>query len=152
MAARAMIRPTEDMIDMSRLQLAIIKFIGANPTTIGDHPIIEALAQQGITMFNKEFVFMTLDHIDKLMWHPPRSAPGDLPVPLDLSMRLPLRALLAFYHQVSHLNGGGVAIEDIRVDRFHEFRVRAYDPLKPIVPWALMTTKNEGLQNWNKMN
>ena len=63
-----------------------------------------------------------------------------------------LRALLAFYHHMSHMKKGAVNIAKYSPTAFKEFRKKAYDPSKPIVPWSLMTNTNEGLSNWNKLN
>ena len=67
-----------------------------------------------------------------------------------MSYKLQLRALLAYYHEISHKKGGNANITRRTLDECKQYRNSGYDPTQPIVPWWNVSAKNEGLSNWNK--
>ena len=150
--------------DLSRLSKAIGKMFQIPQAQVSQHPITLALLKAGFVGFNNDFIFITPEIIDKLVYEhelraPVMPAPGSgaRPTPgsyedRDLSMKykLQLRTLLAYYHHASHAKGGGISITKKSLADFKLFRATVYDPSKPIVPWTLMTANSEGLSNWNK--
>ena len=154
----------EAYIDHNRLCTALVKLLQVDFPSIAGNPMYLALTRAGFEGFNDDFIHMTPESIDKLTYEhevtayvPADAVAGTPEVPasyevrdLPMKHKLQLRALLAFYHAASHLNKGGISMETMELDTFKEFRVTTYDPSKPIVPWALMATRSDGLSNWNK--
>ena len=62
-----------------------------------------------------------------------------------------LQALLAFCHETSHHNRGGVNILRSTLLEHKEFRNTRHNPTPEIAPWSVMKDKNEGVANWSKM-
>jgi len=117
---------------------------------INTHPISLALQKAAILCWNGDFIYLTADAIDKLTYNDPRA--GGAETNLQMAYKLQLRALLSYYHELSHKKRGGISINaPIRtLADFKEFWATSYDPTQPIVPWWKMTAKSEGLSNWNK--
>ena len=55
--------------------------------------------------FNEDFVHLMADHIDELVYDNTGTE-----VKLKMNYKLQHRALLAYYHEVSYKNGGGINI------------------------------------------
>ena len=154
----------EGIEDLSRLTKAIGKMFQIPRAEVSGHPISLALLKAGFVGFNSDFIFITPEIIDKLVYEHEIRAPVIPPAgsgirptlgsyeDRDLSMKhkLQLRTLLAYYHYASHAQGGGISITKKSLEDFTLFRATIYDPSKPIVPWTLMTANSEGLANWNK--
>lgn len=137
----------ERRLDKHRMKTVILILGQAPKAGILAHPIYLALKQNGVVLFNDNFTLLTPEHIEALQCIPV----GDVaPKPLELMHKLLLRAILAFYHFESHKAGGGINIATKSLLEFKEFQTLSYDPNKPIVPWALMTTHNERLSAWNR--
>ena len=114
---------------------------------ITKHPIHIALVENGVDKFEEEFMFLTAEHINALECTD--KASGDR-VPLSMGDKLRLRAFLAFCHHQSHLKVGGVNILNCAAVDYKTCRAAVCDQSKPLVPWVSMSTKDEGLSNWNK--
>ena len=136
----------EKRIDKNRLLTAIMKLCDINPRLVKTSPIVLSLKQAGIIGFNSEFVHMTAANIDALQY----MKGADL-VPLEMSNKMQLRALLDFYHHESAKNHGGINILESTSGQFKQFRNTIHNPTQEIVPWAIRASKNESLSNWNKM-
>jgi len=139
---------TEATVDTLRLATAIGVKLEIEEADLKAHPIVRAsLYKAAITRFNGDFIYLTADAIDKLTY----TAKG-VETPLPLGNKLQLRALLAYYHELSHKKQGGININGPgrTLAEFKAFRATSYDPTQPIVPWWKMTAKSEGLSNWNK--
>jgi len=141
---------TESRLDTLRMLIALIEKLEiprANNTT---HPITLALQKAAILRWNGDFIYLTADAIDKLTYNDPRA--GGAETNLQMAYKLQLRALLSYYHELSHKRRDGISINapSCTLAEFKEFRATSYDPTQPIVPWWKMTTKSEGLSNWNK--
>ena len=106
-----------------------------------------SLKQNGIEMFDEQFVFLTADNINSLDIADPNTGAR---VPLDMGSKMLLRSILSFYHHASHIKQGGINILDCTEMEFREFRATVYDQSKPLVPWASMSNKDDALVNWNK--
>jgi len=66
------------------------------------------------------------------------SAPkGGALVPLEMSYKMQLRALLAFYHHDLHKKRGGVNILKSTIQDFKVFRNSECNPVQEIVPWGI---------------
>ena len=137
----------ERRLDKNRMKTVLMNLAQVPKAALPTHPIYLALKQNGIIMFNDNFTLLTTDHIEALQYIP---VGGIEPRPLELMHKLVLRAILAFYHSESHKVGGGINMATRSLLQFKEFQTLAYDPNKPIIPWALMTTHNDLLSNWNK--
>jgi len=146
-AAGTTIIVDEARIDNIRLLTTISKHLKIPKAGIKTTPIILSLSQAGIMGFNEDFVHMTSAHIDALTYVDPTTRAA---TPLAVNLKMKLRALLAFYHWVSHGKGGAVALAKIDSSNFDEFRTKACDPNEDIIPWGRMSSKSQGLQNWNR--
>ena len=70
---------------------------------------------------------------------------------LHSRVKLKIRAILAFYHSISKINGGAVNMCLQTQRMFRTFQATIYDPTKPIIPWSSSTSRSEGVNNWNKL-
>ena len=140
-------KPDEAKLDRLRLLTTISNQLKIPRRGFKDHPIALSLTQSGIEGWNEDFVHLTAANIEYLQYVDPTS--GTL-TPLAVNFKMKLRALLAFFHHVSHSNGGAVVLSKIDPSFFDEFRTKVYDPNEDIIPWARMTSASKGLQNWNK--
>jgi len=96
------------------------------------HPVYLALKNDGIVHFHEDFVHMMAANIDALQ----HQKVGAL-VPLEMSYKMQLRALLAFYHHDLHKKRGGVNILKSTIQDFEVFRNSKCNPVQEIVPWGI---------------
>jgi len=136
----------EKRIDKNRLLTAVMKLCDIKPTLVKTRPIVQALKHAGIVGFNEEFIHMTAANIDALQY-----VKGTNIVPLEMSNKMQLRALLDFFHHESARRHGGINILECTSGQFKQFRNTVYNPTQEIIPWGLRASKNESLSNWNKM-
>ena len=137
---------TESDRDMSRLLTILYRLLEIPRHEVVSHPIYQALRKAALVRWNGDFIHLTADLIDQLVYDDARG----IEVKLEMSYKLQLRALLAYYHEVSHKKGGSANISGRTLDDDKEFRNSGYDPTRPIVLWWNVSAKNEGLSNWNK--
>lgn len=138
----------EYKIDVLRMKTALMTFCGVTKASMKTHPIYLALKFAGVRGFNTDFIHLTSESIATLVYPDPTSA-GTL-IPLQATMMLQVRALLAFYQEMSYREKTGVAINKYTKADFNDFRTLVYDHTKPITSWALKASTNEALANWNK--
>jgi len=122
----------EKRIDKNRLLTVVMKLCDINPRLVKTSPIVLSLKQAGIIGFNSEFVHMTAANIDALQY-----VKGTGLVPLEMSNKMQLRALLDFYHHESAKNHGGINILESTSGQFKQFRNTIYNPTQEIIPWGL---------------
>ena len=133
--------------DVVRMKNVLKTFFGIAHTDVPSHPMYLSLKDAGARGFNTDFVHLTADSLMYLNYIPPGEA---LRIPLQPTMCLQLRALLAFYHEMSYREKTGINILKYTKADFSEFRTYSYDHNKPIASWALKANTNEALVNWNK--
>ena len=140
----------ESQVDTLRLATALMNKLEISRANITRHPITLALQKAAILRWNGDFIYLTAEAIDKLTYNDPGAAGAE--TNLQMACKLQLRALLSYYHELSHKKRGGISINAPQrtLTEFKEFRATSYDPTQPIVPWWKMTAKSEGLSNWNK--
>jgi len=141
---------TESQIDTLRLLTALMDKLEISRANVHSHPISLALQKAAILCWNGDFIYLTADAIDKLTYNDPSA--GGAETDLQMACKLQIRALLSYYHELSHKKRGGISINAPArtLTKFKEFRATSYDPTQPIVPWWKMTAKSEELSNWNK--
>ena len=132
---------TESQIDALRLLTALMNKLEISSADICAHPTSLAPQKAAILRWNGDFVYSTADAIDRLTYNDPGA--GGAETDLQMAYKLQLRALLSYYHELSHKKRGGISINAPArtLTEFKELWATSYDPTQPIVPWWKMTAK-----------
>jgi len=140
---------TEQQLNSLRLLTAVMNKLEISRADVDTHPISLALQKSAILHWNGDFIYLSADAIDKLTYDDPSTGAE---VNLEMAHKLLLRALLSYYHELSHKKQGGISINAPShvLAEFKAFWATSYDPTQPVVPWWKMTANDEGLANWNK--
>jgi len=99
---------TESQIDTLRLLTAPMDKLEISRANIHAHPISLALQKAAILRWNGDFVYLTVDAIDKLTYNDPTA--GGVETNLQMAHKLQLRALLSCCHELPHKKRGGISI------------------------------------------
>jgi len=99
---------TESQIDTLRLVTALMNKLEISRADIRTHPMSLALQKAAILHWNGDFIYLTADAINKLTHNDPSA--GGAETNLQMVYELQLRALLSYYHELSHKKGGGISI------------------------------------------
>lgn len=103
------------------------------------HEIVQALTNQGITHFKRDFLSLSETDIREL--DVPGASPKDPRTPLSLINKRRLILILAFYHYTCSEAKGEVKLESVPRAAFDDFRIHYYDPNEPIRPWKTVIAK-----------
>ena len=110
--------------DHSRLLTVLGNLLGIARADLIRHPIRLALCREGFIGFNSDFIHLTDSAIDCLTYEVPLNdrTPRVMIVDLHSRDKLKIRAILAYYHAVSKLNGGAVNMTKEKLQTFRAFQ------------------------------
>jgi len=98
---------TESQLDALRLLTALVNKLEIARANIHARLISLALQKAAILCWNGDFVYLTADAINKLTCNDPGTGAE---TNLQMAHELELRALLSYYHELSHKKRGDISI------------------------------------------
>ena len=142
----------EANLDHNRLLSVLSNLLGISHADVINHPIRLALCKEGFYGFNSDFIYLTDSAIECLTYELPLRDGTPRVMVYDLHSRdkLKVRAILAFYHAASKINGGAINMATETLRTFRAFQANVYDPTKPIVPWSSATARSQGIAEWSR--
>ena len=141
--------------ETARLKDVFVSFLGIEEATYDDDPIVRALANAGVTGFFNHFIMLNPDAIDGLIIPP--SSTHTTARHLNVAQSNLLKMTLGYFHHVSRKRGRVVDISKIPKELFDEYRLVAYDPTNPIIPWmnplpaSKVTQAEKDVNDWARI-
>ena len=146
---------TRSNSDPGKLKHVLVVLLGIPEADHTTKPIPVALKANGITGFEEHLLLCTVKDLEGLTYpETAGAAPADW-IPLPLTHRKLLQAVIAFFHTCSRIKNGRINITDAEFDKdaFDAFRINTFRPELPIVPWHVQKETDEdalALIEWNK--
>lgn len=136
---------TSTAADVARLKFVTTDYLGADALNYDNDPIVRAFRAAGIRGFNSDFIGLSMSDIDDLV----DPVTGTR---LNVLARCRNFILMGFFHYLCRRKGDVINISNSNRAMYDKYRLKIYDPNKPIVPWStsLETSNDLIMSAWSK--